>query len=148
MHDVRRVELVNLPAGLFHRSVTYLRDILRECHLLGLPTPTPVDPHRQELRALAAALVPDLEDMRDLFRSAEVDVDLENDRLDVRVDMSVATAATMAHLQTHLVQLRFFGRQGDLLVESDPEMTKLLAWVWDESADQVHGASARPYRGH
>ena len=60
--------------------------------------------------------------------------------------MHIGHAATMTHLQMQLLQLRLLGRRGAILTQSDPEISQLLAWIWDESADQLHGRPPRPYR--
>jgi hypothetical protein len=140
---VRPVRLEGLPSHLFEQAVTYLGDTLRECQLVLVDR----DQGRTDdasLLVLAEALVPDLEELRDVVRAAEVVID--GDRVRIDVDMRIEHAATIAHLQMQLVQLRLLGRRGSLLVESDPDVTQLLAWVWDEAADQIHGRTPRPYR--
>lgn len=134
------IVLEGLPESLAEAATTYLEDTLRECQLV-LSDDVGVD---GPLRELATSLVPDLEEIRDLFSQADVSTDGEAVRYDV--PMHVGHAGTMAHLQMQLVQLRLLGRRGQLLVPSDPTVTQFLAWVWDESMDQLHGRHPRPYR--
>lgn len=141
-HDPVPVVLDGVPADLLGSAVSYLSDVLRECHL------TVVDHGQggavdQELLGLAVALVPDLEEVRDIFRSTDIVADGANVRLETELRLS--DAALFAHLQTQLIHLRFVGRRGSMLVVGDPSITRFLAWVWDEAADQLHGRAARPY---
>jgi len=138
------VVLADLPAAVFSAAVTYLADVLRECQLVlvGREQGSEVDP---TLEGLAEGLVPDLEELRELFRAADV---VGDDQVcSVEIPLSPADAALLAHLQMQLVQLRFVGRRGGLLVASDPEVTGFLAWVWDEAADQLYGRTARSFPG-
>ena len=137
------VLLAELPVTAFSEAVTYLGDVLRECQLLVVDADqgADVDP---AMEALARALVPDLEELREIFRAATITSGRDGVR--VEAEMRVSDAALLAHLQMQLVQARFLGRGGLLLVASDPEVTQFLAWVWDESADQLHGRRPRPYR--
>lgn len=143
MHDGITVRLTGLPSTGFHRAVTYLDDTLRECQLVLIgPAPAADDRQAQDLHHLAAALVPDLEEIRDVFRSGTV---VEADGLlSFEVVAAPILSATMAHLQTQLVQLRYVGR-GALLTESDPTVSAILAWIWDEATDQLHGREARRF---
>lgn len=146
MHDGITVRLDGLPAERFHRAVTYLDDTLRECQLILVgPPPAPEDRIGQDLHRLAQAVVPDIEEIRAVFRAGRLEV--RGDRVSLHVTAAPVFAATMIHLQSQLVQLRLVGRQGALMTESDPEVTSLLAWIWDEAADQLHGREPRPYRG-
>lgn len=137
------VLLADLPPAAFEAAVTYLADVLRECQLLlvDVGQGVEVDP---AMEGLARALVPDLEELREIFRSATMTPGEAGIRIDA--EMRTSDAAMLAHLQMQLVQLRFLGRAGSLLVASDPEVTQFLAWVCDESADQLHGRPPRPYR--
>lgn len=139
------VRLDGLPADRFHRAVTYLDDTLRECQLMLVgPPPAPDDRAAQDLHQLARALVPDIEEIRAAFRSGTFEV--EDDRVSLHVTAVPALASTMIHLQSQIVQLRLVGRRGALMTESDPEVTSLLAWIWDEAADQLHGREPRSFR--
>lgn len=140
----RTVVLDGLPVALFDASLTYLADILRECQLIlvrqgqdGAADPLLVE--------LADHLVPDIEALRDLFGQAHISV--ERGRYRVELSMGLPDAETIAHLQMRLVQVRLLGRRGSLMVVSDPRVTQLLAWIWDEAADQLHDRRARPYTG-
>jgi hypothetical protein len=141
--DTHSVVLEGLPVILFDTAVTYLADVLRECQLVqvGLHQGEVV---AGELADLAEGLVPDLEELRDLFRAADITTDGELYR--VALKMQASDASTLAHLQMQLVQLRFLGRRGGLLIRSDPEIIGFLAWVWDEAADQLNGRPGRRYR--
>jgi len=141
----RPVVLEGLPVILFDTSVTYLADTLRECQLVLIDASqgAEVPP---DLAGLAQGLVPDLEELRDLFRDASITTDGRTYR--VEVGMRPTDASTLAHLQMQLVQLRYLGRLGNLLISSDPEVTQFLAWIWDEAADQLNGRAGRPYRPH
>lgn len=142
--DLHEVHLESLPAGLFSRAITYLADVLRECQLMLVDhhdKQTPVT--EPAVLDLVRALVPDLEEVRDLFRRAEIVVG--DDTVSIHSSMPLSTVATMAHLQMQLVQLRFLASEGGMLVPSEPEVSKLLAWVWDEASDQLHGRPSRPY---
>ena len=98
------------------------------------------------LRRKGRTLLP-VDDPRSEAESAsDPDVLFTFDGVRVEAEMRVSDAALLAHLQMQLVQARFLGRGGLLLVASDPEVTQFLAWVWDESADQLHGRRPRPYR--
>ena len=138
------VVLADLPSVVLSSAVTYLADVLRECQLVlvGRDQGSEVDP---TLATLAEGLVPDLEELSDLFRGARVTEDGETST--VEIELAPADAALLAHLQMQLVQLRFVGRRGGLLVSSDPAVTGFLAWVWDEAADQLYGRTARPFPG-
>jgi hypothetical protein len=140
----RPILLDHLPAETLGEAVTYLADILRECQLVlvGQLQGVVTDP---ALCLLAEGLVPDLEDVRDAFTAGSVTA---HDDGSVRLEAELAPdqAGMLAHLQTHLIQLRLMGRRGGLMVRSDPEVTQLIAWIWDEASDQLHGRSPRPYR--
>ena len=142
--DLHEVYLEALPVNLFSRAVTYLADVLRECQLMLVDDQSDLSPAIEPAALdLVKALVPDLEEMRDLFRAADITVGA--DTVSIVARMPVSTVATMAHLQMQLVQLRFLARQGGMLVPSEPEVSKVLAWVWDEASDQLHGRPPRPY---
>ncbi|MBX3312763.1 MAG: hypothetical protein KF906_00455 [Actinobacteria bacterium] len=144
MAEAVAVRLTGLPAQAFRTAVTYLEDTLRECQLvLVAPAADPADRVAVDLRRIAAAIVPDLEEIRAVFRSAAVVT--EGPVVTLEMHSSPHLAVTLAHLQTHLVQLRFVGRSGGLLVESDPTTSALLTWIWDEAADQLHGRPPRPF---
>lgn len=136
------VVLESVPAADFDAAVSYLADVLRECQLtlVGEVEGARSDP---ELVGLARALVPDLEELREIFRAAEIATDAGRARIDA--EMRMADAAMLAHLQSRLVQLRYLGRRGTTLVVSEPAITRLLAWIWDEAADQLHGRAPRPH---
>lgn len=137
------VVLTDIPAPIFDAAIGYLGDMLRECKLVLADhgQGSQVDP---ELVLLARGFVPDLEELREMFDSGSVTT--VGNRHNVQVPMHIGHAATMTHLQMQLLQLRLLGRRGAILTQSDPEISQLLAWVWDESADQLHGRRARPYR--
>lgn len=142
--DRSHVSLTGLPGQGFHRAVGYLEEILRECHLvLVAEVEDPSDRGAADLRRIAQAIVPDLEEIREVFRSGIVAS--EGPGVDLEIPYSPQLAVTLAHLQTHLVQLRILGRRGSLLVESDPTVSALLTWIWEEAADQLHGRPPRPY---
>ncbi len=138
-----RVVLVGLPAPLFEAAVTYLADTLRECQLVLVADQqgTAADP---ALIELAGGLVPDLEELRDVFRAAAIVA--EGAGLRVEVELSPGDAGTIAHLQLQLTQLRYVTPR-DLLVTGNAEVSALLAWVWDEVGDQLLGRAARRYPG-
>lgn len=138
----RRVVLERVPARLFEVAVTYLADTLRECQLVLVADQQGAATDRA-LVALARSLVPDLEELRDLFRAALIVVDGADVR--VEVELSPGDAGTIAHLQVQLGRLRFVDRSG-LLVTGDDDVTRFLDWVWDEIGAQVVGRAARPYR--
>jgi hypothetical protein len=140
------VRLTGLPRQAFRAAVAYLEDTLRECQLVLVgPVPDAADRAATDLRRIAEALVPDLEEIRGVFQSATFTED-EGGSLSCEVITSPGLAATLAHLQAHIVQLRFVGRTGGaLLVESDPTVAALLTWIWDEAADQIHGRPPRPF---
>lgn len=144
MNDgVSDVTLADLPAEVFEHGVTYLADVLRECQLIlidGIGGPLA---SRLDVVALAKALVPDIEEVRDLFRVADITV--SSDRVDVMITLKPSVAATLVHLQMHLVQLRFVECEGGILVTSDPEVIDLLRWIWDEVSEQLHGRTPRPH---
>lgn len=139
----RVVLLDGLPGSLVEAATTYLADMLRECQLV-VADQDPESAVSDELRELASSLVPDLEEVRALFAGAQRSH--EGDATRIEVGMHAGHAGIMAHLQMQLVQLRLLGRRGELLVPSDPVVTQFLAWVWDESSDQLHGRRPRPYR--
>jgi hypothetical protein len=142
--EPREVLLEGLPVERFRGAVTYLADVLRECQLVlvGRDQGEETD---QALSGLAEGLVPDLEQVRDAFVRGTYELD-DQGLLRFRTTLEVAQAATLAHLQMQLVQLRLLGRGGGLLVESDPEVSELLAWIWDEASDQIHGRAPRRHR--
>lgn len=137
------VVLSDIPASIFDAAICYLGDMLRECKLVLADhgQGSEVDP---ELVALAHGFVPDLEELRVMFDGGSVTT--VGGRHNIQVPMHIGHAATMTHLQMQLLQLRLLGRRGAILTQSDPEISQLLAWVWDESADQLHGRPPRPYR--
>ena len=136
------VHLKGVPIGPFDEAVSYLADVLRECQLVIVQKSQgqETDP---DLARLAEGLVPDLEELRELFRTATVVA--RDGRYHIEVPMSRPDAGTLAHLQLQLIQLRLLGRRGRLLVAGTPEVTQILTWLWDEAADQLHGRAARPY---
>lgn len=141
--EFRPVVLDGLPVDGFDAAVTYLADVLRECQLLlvdrdqgAVPDPAVV--------AVAEALVPDLEVLREVFRGAEIGPAAHG--LRVETEMRGSDAELLARLQVNLVPVRSLGRQGAMLVASDPEVSLLLSWVWDELADQLNGREPRPFR--
>jgi hypothetical protein len=143
-HAMREVVLDQLPATTFQAGVTYLADVLRECQLVLVGSDQGSNP-APEVLALAEGLVPDLEEIGDLFEAGDLAaVDATTVRF--RADAQVGQVGLLAHLQMQMVQLRLIGRRGNLMVRSDPQVTQLLAWMWDEAADQLHGRPPRPYR--
>lgn len=134
------VVLAELPGPTFDAAVSHLADVLRECQLVlvGRGQGAEVDP---ELADLAAALLPDLEELRDLLRRATVE--RRDDRVRLEVDLAPADGALLAHVQVLLEQLRHVNRRGGLLATPAPEVTELLTWMWAEIADQLHGRTAR-----
>lgn len=132
-----------VPRELFDSAVTYLADTLRECQLLLVDVAMGGDVP-PELADLAGGLLPDIEEVGDLFRAADIASDGRTYRIELHLRPS--DAGTLAHLQMQLVQMRFLGRMGNLLMRSDPEVSQVLAWIWDEAADQLNGRASRPYR--
>lgn len=143
-HAVREVVLDQLPAVTFQAGVTYLADVMRECQLLLVGGDQVTDPGPDVL-ALVAGLVPDLEEIGDLFDAGDL-VMRDGTTVCFRTEAEVGQVGLLVHLQMQLVQLRLIGRRGNLMVRSDPQVTQLLAWIWDEVADQLHGRPPRPYR--
>ncbi|MBX3284451.1 MAG: hypothetical protein KF703_03830 [Actinobacteria bacterium] len=139
----RRVVLAGLPAPLYEAALGYLGDVLRECQLVlvGQGRGGEDDP---DLVALAEGLVPDLEELRDVFARAE-NTQVDGHRR-LEVDLRPSDAATLAHLHLQLGQLRFVERHGGVLLPTDPEVANLLAWVRDEAAEQLAGRMPRTYR--
>lgn len=139
----QQVVLAGLPARLYDDAVGYLGDVLRECHLVlvGRDQGSGAD---ADLVILAEGLVPDLEELRELFAVATVTED--DGRRTVAVDLRPTDAATLAHLHLQLAQLRFVDRRDGVLLPTDPEVARLLAWVRDEAAEQLAGRAPRPYR--
>lgn len=140
---VQRVVLDGLPDRLYDAAVRYLGDVLRECHLVlvGRDQGSSDD---VDLVVLAQGLVPDLEELRDLFAMATVTQ--QGGYRTVGVDLRPTDAATLAHLHLQLVQLRFVDRRDGVLLRTDPEVARLLAWVRDEAAEQLAGRVPRAYR--
>jgi hypothetical protein len=143
MPDPTRVRFDDLPADLFGAAFTFLNDVLRECQLVNVAGlgATAVHP---DLHELAGALVPDLEEVIGLLGRADLVAD--GATVNLSFEPTTTSASTMAVLQTRLAQLRFFGRRGDLLIEPDPAVSAFLGWMWDATADQLHGLRSRPYR--
>ena len=141
--EVRNVVLDHLPAQTFEAAVSYLGDTLRECQLVlvGRAQGSDADP---TLSALAEGLVPDLEEIGDAFDASSV-TQLSDGSLRLDGELEIAQTGTLAHLQMQLIQVRLLGRRGGLMVRSDPDVTQLLAWIWDELSDQLHGRPPRPY---
>lgn len=139
--EARRVVLTELPADLFEAAVTYLADTLRECQLVLVDHGQGADA-APTLVELATGLVPDLEELRDLFRAAAITV--EGPTCRVEVEMAPGDAGTVAHLQMQLDQLRYLNHH-ELLIPSDPDVSRFLTWAWEEIADQLSGRRARPY---
>lgn len=140
---IQQVVLAGLPAPLYDAAVSYLRDVLRECHLVlvGRDQGSTAD---SDLVTLAEGLVPDLEELRDLFAAAAV-TEVDGHRT-LAVDLRAADVATLAHLYLQLGQLRFVDPRDGVLLPTDPEVAVLLAWVRDEAAEQLGGRAARRYR--
>ena len=138
--ESQTVVLAGMPRQLFDEAVTYLADILRECQLVLVDRSGSSHP---DLAKLAEALVPDLEEVGEMFRRGRHE--MGSDQVDLELNLHAGHIGTLVHLQMHLVQLRYLARQGTSLVLSDPNVSKLLAWIWDETADQLHGRSARIY---
>ena len=144
MNDgVSDVTLVGLPPRVFEHGITYLADVLRECQLIVVDGLGGSIASRLDVVALAKVLVPDLEEVRDLFRQAEVVP--AGGRVDVTMTLKPSVAATLVHLQMHLVQLRFVECEGGILVSSDPQVIDLLRWIWDEVSEQLRGRPPRPH---
>ncbi len=139
----QRVLLAGLPTPLYDAALGYLGDVLRECHLVlvGRDQGSTGD---TDLVALAEGLVPDLEELRALFAVAAVTQ--QDGCRTIAVDLRPTDAATLAHLHLQLAQLRFVERRGGVLVPTDPEVARLLAWVRDEASEQLAGRVARPFR--
>lgn len=139
----RRVVLSGLPVWLYDAALSYLSDVLRECHLVlvGRDQGAAGD---ADLVALAEGLVPDLEELRDLFAVAAV-TEVDGHRA-IAVDLRPTDAATLAHLHLQLGQLRYVDRRDGVLLPTDPDVAHLLAWVRDEAAEQLGGRPPRPYR--
>ncbi len=137
------VVLVGLPVERFDATVSYLGDVLRECQLLlvGRSQGTAGD---AGLLELAQALVPELEGLREVFRSAEISAGDEGYR--AWAEMRGTDAELLADLQVHLIRLRVLGRGGEMLVASDPAISEFVTWVCEELADQLSGRPPRPYR--
>lgn len=147
MSDVRaprRVVLDRLPAQTLRAAVVYLDDVRRECQLVvaGAADGVTVDPALVEV---ATGLIPDIEEIGDSFRAASLATNDDGSLL-LEGEMALGQSATLANLQIQLIQLRLLGRRGGLLIDSDPEVSQLLAWVWEEIADQLYSRPARPYR--
>lgn len=142
----RRIVLDRLPPATFAEAVEHLDAVLRECQLVlvaqGQGQGRPSD---GDLAAVASVLVPEIEQVADAFRAAQQTV---HDDGTVRLVgwLRPDQGDTVARLDRSLVQLRALGRRGALLIESDPIVTGLLAWVWDEVGDQLAGRAPRPYR--
>lgn len=136
--------LDGLPPRLFEEAVGYLDDALRECQLV-LVAESQGHVTDEDLGRVARALVPDIEAMRDAFVEAESSLNGDGT---VRLAGSLlcGQASMVVHLQVQLVHLRDLERRGDLLLESDPQASQLLTWVWDAVADQLAGRPARPFR--
>lgn len=137
------VDLDQLPAATFRACVVYLDDVLRECQLV-LVSAEQGNESDPTLNALAAGLVPDIEEVGDAFRAAELTTNPDG-TVHLQGTLEFNQSATLAHLQMQLIQLRLLGRRGGLLLESDPQVTQLLAWIWDELGDQIHGRAPRRY---
>jgi len=147
MSDQRAEHLVvldGMPTELFRRAVTYLADVLRECQLVLVGRAQGDDPE-PTISGLAEGLVPDLEEVRDAFTSGTYELNADG-TIRFQTVLAVTQAATLAHLQMQLVQLRLLGRNGGLMVEGHPDVTELLAWIWDEASDQLHGRAPRAHR--
>lgn len=141
--DVFDVTLEELPEVVFEQAVTYLADVLRECQLILVDGVSGPAGSRLDVVSLAKVLVPDLEDVRDMFRAAQISA--ADGSITMGVQLRPSVAATMVHLQMHLVQLRFVECEGGILVSSDPAVIDLLRWIWDEISEQMHGREPRPH---
>lgn len=144
MGDGVKIHLDAMPADRFRQAVSFLDDTLRECRLvLGAPEPSLDDRGGQDLLRLARNLVPDIEEVRAVFRGGQLEED--GSQISLTVTASPILAATMVHLQTQLVQLRYVGRGGAFVTESDLAVSSLLTWIWDEAADQIGGREPRRF---
>ena len=137
------IVLDRLPQAEFEVAVTYLTDVLRECQLLLVDRAQGTD-RDPALSALADGLLPDLEEVGDAWDAATI-TDHGDGTVRIETVLAVGQSGTLAHLQMQLIQLRLLGRTGGLLVQSDPEVSQLLTWIWEEISDQLHGRPARPY---
>ena len=143
----RRVDLVfdRLPAAAFDEAIGYLRDVWRECQLVALTASSggrsAMDP---QLVGVAAALVPDLEELGDVLEDGQI-VPLGDDLVRLEVALVVGQLATLAHLQAQLAQVRLLSRAGALLATAGPEAHDVLSWLWAHAAEQLHGRPPRPY---
>ena len=91
--------------------------------------------------ALAAGLVPDIEEVGDAFRAAELTTNPDG-TIHLQGTLEFNQSATLAHLQMQLIQLRLLGRRGGLLLESDPQVTQLLPGSGTSSA--IRSTVGRP----
>lgn len=141
---VVHITVTDLPKATFELAITYLADVLRECQLILVDGVEGAATTHLDVVALATVLVPDLEEVRDMFRTSAITV--VDEHVTMVVALRASTASTMVHLQMHLVQLQFVEVEGGVLVTSDPEVIDLLRWIWDEVSAQLHGRAPRPYQ--
>ena len=136
----RRVVLAGLPSPLYDAARGYLGDVLRECHLvlLGRDQGSSVD---ADLVALAEGMVPDLEELRDLFAKATV-TDVDGLRT-LAVDLRATDAATLAHLHLQLTQLRFVDR----MTQTDQALAQRMAAAV-LAQHQLRAGKAHVFRAH
>ena len=139
-----RVDLDLLPAVTFAAVVEYLDGVLRECQLVTVSAQQGEAPD-PSLLTLANGLVPDIEEIDDAFQASEITTN-DDGSLHLVGSLTFGQSGMLTHLHMQLVQLRLLGRRGGLLLESDPQVTQLMTWIWDELGDQLHGRAPRPYR--
>lgn len=144
MGDEVRIVLDALPTVALRAAATYLGDILRECQLVVVGHDADGGAGDPALAEVAASLIPDLEEVGDAFQAADVVLHPDGSTA-LRTTLRRDQDATVARLQVQLLRLRELGRGGGLLVESDPRAVQLLAWIWDEVAEQLQGRAPRPY---
>ena len=142
--DRRPIVLDGLPPVTFRAAVVFLDDALRECQLV-LVAQSQGHATAPELSDIAARLVPSIEEIADAFRAAEVTT-ADDGSVRLAGSLGARQLATVAEVQRQLIELRFRGRQGALLLDADPRVSALLAWIWNEVADQLTGRAPRPYR--
>lgn len=143
----RRVHLLfdRLPAEAFDEAIAYLRDVWRECQLVALMAAhggrSAMDP---QLVSVAAALVPDLEELGDVLEAGTI-TPLGDGLARLEVTLEVGQLTTLAHLQAQLAQVRLLARGGALLATAGPDAHDVLSWLWAHAAEQLHGRPPRPY---
>ncbi|MCU1371750.1 MAG: hypothetical protein JWO77_2944 [Ilumatobacteraceae bacterium] len=138
------VDLDRVPPATFRHMVVYLDDVLRECQLV-LVSQSQGRAVSTELADIASGLVPDIEEIGDAFRAAEI-TERDDGTLHLSGALTANQASLLAGMQVRLVQVRQLGRRGALLLDSDPQVIQLMEWVWEELADQLRGRRPRPYQ--